>query len=273
LETLSTILSCTLVVVYAAAVVVYLRYFMTRAAALRWLCRPVMLFTLGLHLLYLTTIGLAQRGLPLVGPGQATTVMVCSAAAIYLLVEWRTGRRVMGVFVLGLVAAMQLFAAVMGPQSGMLPEDLRTLRLPLHALPAIVGYAGLSLGAVFSLLLLMLRSRIKRRKLGLLYRRLPSLRVLDTMGMHANVLGFALLTLGLATGCIWAALEWGTPFPRDLKLAGMAAVGALYLAYVLSPRIPGLTRYWRAVWSLVSFAALVFNFTVLGMLVESRHSW
>lgn len=273
METLSAILSCSLVAIYLVAVVVYLRYFMTRAAALRWLCRPVLLFTLGIHLLFLVTVGLAQRGLPLVGPGQATTVLVCSATFIYLLVEWRTGRRVMGVFVLGLVAAMQLLAAVMGPQSGMLPEDLRTLRLPLHALPAIVGYAGLSLGAVFSLLLLMLRSRIKRRRLGLLYRRLPSLRVLDTMGIHANVLGFALLTLGLATGCVWAAVEWGTPFPADPKLMGMTAVWLMYLLYVLSPRIPGLTRYWRAVWSLVSFATLVFTFTVLGMLVESKHSW
>lgn len=270
---MNTILSCSLVVVYAAAVVVYLRYFQTRASALRWLCRPVLLLTVGLHLLYLVSLGLAQRGMPLVGPGQATTVLVCSTAGIYLVVEWRTGRRVMGVFVMALAAALQLLAAVMGPESAMLPDDLRTLRLPMHALPAIVGYAGLSLGAVFSLLLLMLRSRLKRRRLGLLYRRLPSLRVLDTMGMHANVMGFALLSLGLATGCVWAAMEWGNPFPRDPKLLGMAAVWFAYLLYVISPRIPGWTRYLRAVWSLVSFAALVFTFTVLGMLVESRHSW
>lgn len=270
---MNTILSCSLVVIYAASVVVYLRYFMTRAAALRWLCRPVLLFTVAMHLLYLASLGLAQRGMPLVGPGQATTVLVCSTTVIYLVVEWRTGRRVMGVFVMALAAVLQLLAAVMGPESGMLPDDLRTLRLPMHALPAIVGYAGLSLGAVFSLLLLLLRSRIKRRRLGLLYRRLPSLRVLDTMGMHANVLGFALLSLGLATGCVWAAVEWGNPFPRDPKLLGMAAVWSAYLLYVISPRIPGWTRYLRAIWSLVSFAALVFTFTVLGMIVESKHSW
>jgi len=258
---------------YVLATVVYLRYFLTRASALRWLCRPVLLGVAALHSAQLALIGVQQGGLPLVGPGQAMSVMVLATVAIYLAIEWRLGRRVMGVFVMALAAVFQLLAAVIAPEVVQLPDDLRTGRLPLHALPAVIGYAGLSLGAVFALLLLALRERIKRRKLGLLYRRLPSLRTLDKMSYHASAMGFGLLTLGAITGSLWAAYEWGSLFPTDPKLHGIALVWLVYALYVASPLVPRWTRSLRAWWSLIGFAALTFTFTVLGLLVESRHSW
>jgi len=271
--TLTTIGHFAVEAAYVIAAVVYLRYFLTRASALRWLCRPVLLGVTLLHVAQLTLIGVQQGGLPLVGPGQAMSVMVLATVAIYLAIEWRLGRRILGVFVLSLAAVFQLLAAVLAPDIAPLPDDLRTGRLPLHALPAVIGYAGLSLGAVFAVLLLSLRSRIKRRKLGLLYRRLPSLRTLDKMSYHANVMGFALLTLGLITGCLWAAYEWGSLFPADPKLCGIAVVWLLYAVYVASSALPRWSRSLRAWWSMFGFAALTFTFTVLGLLVESRHSW
>lgn len=258
---------------YIIAAVVYLRYFLTRAAALRWLCRPVLTGAMALHVAHLALVGAQQGGLPLVGPGQAMSVMVLATVALYLGIEWRLDRRILGVFVMVLAAVFQLLAAVLAPEVTQLPDDLRTGRLPLHALPAVIGYAGLSLGAVFALLLLFLRSRIKQRQLGLLYRRLPSLRTLDKMSYHANAMGFGLLTLGIVTGCMWAAHEWGSLFPQDPKLYGMTAVWLLYVLYVASPLRRRWTRSLRAWWSLLCFAALTFTFTVLGLVVESRHSW
>ena len=258
---------------YIIAAVVYLRYFLTRGTALRWLCRPVLLGATALHASQLVLISTQQGGLPLVGPGQAMSVMVLTTVLIYLAIEWRLDRRILGMFVLVLAAVFQLLATVLAPEIAPLPESLRTGRLPMHALPAVIGYAGLSLGAVFALLLLFLRSRIKRRQLGLLYRRLPSLRTLDKMSYHANAMGFGLLTLGVVTGCLWAAHEWGSLFPRDPKLYGMTAVWSLYILYVVSPLIRRWTGSVRAWWSLICFAALTFTFTVLGLLVESRHDW
>jgi len=272
-RTIETTLMLLVELAYAGAAVVYLRYFMTRGSALRWLCRPVLLITVALHAGWLTLIGVRQGGLPLVGPGQAMSVMVLSTVLIYLIVEWRSHRRILGVFVLTLAAAFQLIASVLVPDAVAIPPLLRSARLPLHALPAVLGYAGLSLGAVFALLLLLLRSRIKNRRIGLLYRRLPPLRALDTMSFHATAMGFALLTLGIVTGYVWAAQAWDSLMPTDPKVLGMTVVWLFYAVYVFSPKLPGFHRSIRAWWALLAFAALTFNFAVLGLLVETRHSW
>ena len=262
-----------LLAAYAGAAFVYLRYYMTRARLLRQLCRPVLLAILALHTIYLLLLGAQQNWIPLVSPGHAMTVMVAAVTAMYLGVELRTHNRVMGTFVLGVALVFQLLSGFLSTTSAGVPDTLRSVRLPAHALPAIMGYAGLALGAVFSSLMLVLRGQIKRRRIGRMYRRLPSLRVLDTMGVHANVMGFALLSLGVLTGCVWAAAEWGSFVPRDPKVIAVILVWGLYGIYVVSLRMAGVSRRVRAIGALVAFAALTFSFTVLGLIVESRHNW
>ncbi len=258
---------------YLGATVVYVRFFQTGARELRWLCRPALLIVLAFHAAYLGLLGWMQGTVPLIAPGQATTVTAASITAIYLGIEIRLDRRVMGAFVLGLALLFQLVSVFLSVHTPEVPAALQSVRLPAHALAGLVGYAALGLGGVFSLLLLMLRGHIKRRQIGVLYQRLPSIRVLDTMSKHANTTGFALLTLALASGALWAAHEWDSLFPRDPKLLGIAGVWLLYAVYLLARFIPGFNRRIRAYWSLGSFALLTVNFTLVDFLVESRHSW
>lgn len=270
---LLTIAQLLLLLTYAGATFVYLRYFLRRSPELRKLCRPTLLFTLSLHAVYLGLVAVAQGWLPLVGPGQGMTCMVFAIMAMYLIIEWRTGLRVMGLFVLIPAFVFQLLSIFLMSDMTEVPETLRSGRLPAHALPALLGYAGLSLGTVFSALLLLLRTRIKERQIGMLYRRLPSLRILDTMAFHANVMGFSLLTLGIATGCLWAAFVWQSDVLSDPKLVSTAVVWVLYLLYVASYWIPGWSRRSRNLLALVNFTVLTFSFVIVGLLVESQHSW
>ncbi len=270
---LTTIVYLVLLLTYAGTAFVYLRYFTRRSPELRKLCRVVLLFTLGLHAAYLGLLGAAQGWLPMVNPGQGMTCMVFAMTAMYLVIEWRTRLRVLGVFVLLPAIVFQLLSLFLMTSTGEIPATLRSARLPAHALPALLGYAGLSLGAVFSALLLLLRVRIKERRIGMLYRRLPALRMLDTMAFHANAMGFALLSLGILTGAIWASHIWEGFFLADPKVIGMVIVWAMYLLYTASYWIPGWSRRLRNVMSLINFAAMTFSFTILGLLFESQHSW
>jgi len=258
---------------YLAAAVVYLRYFQTGARELRWLCRPALLVTLVFHAAYLVLLGVLQGAIPLIAPGQAMTVMAASMTTIYLGIELRLGHREMGVFVLALALLFQLLSVFLSVQTSAVPEALQSTRLPAHALAGLVGYAALGLGGVFAMLLLMLRSHIKQRKIGALFHHLPSIRVLDTMSKHAILTGFVLLTLALASGSLWAAHEWESLYPRDPKLLGVAGIWLLYAVYLLARWIPGFNRRIRAYWAIVSFVLLTFNFAVVDFLVESVHSW
>lgn len=258
---------------YLGAAVVYLRYFQTGARELRWLCRPALLISLVFHVAYLLALGLRQGAIPLIAPGQAMTVMAISMTTVYLFIEIRLGHREMGVFVLGFSALLQLLSVFLTVEAESIPEALRTTRLPAHALAGLVGYGMLGLGGVFAVLLLLLRSRIKNRRIGVVYQRLPSLRLLDTMSTHANTAGFALLTVALVSGALWSGHEWGTLFPRDPKLIGFAVVWLLYGVSLASRWIPGWGRRLRAIWTVGSFCLLSFNFAVMDFLFESIHSW
>ncbi len=262
-----------LLVVYAGATFVYLRYFSRRTRELRLLCRLALLTTLAAHLGYLALVGLTQGAWPLVDGGQATSAMVMSMSAIYLGLEMRSGLRSTGVFVLGLGFVFELVAVFLGSDRDAVPPDLRSGRVLAHAGPALLGYAAMGLAAVHAALLLALRRHIKARRLGALYRNLPSLRALDALTVRANAAGFALVTIGLLTGGLWAAREWGSFFPSDLRLYSMVGVWALYGLLVASPAIPRASRRLRAAVTVASFVVLTFAFVVLGLVVESRHTF
>ncbi len=268
-----TVFQLLLPLLYLGAGVVYLRYYITRARLLRRLCRTALVTVLVCHLLYLLLLGAHHGWIPLISPGHAMTMTAASILAFYLAIEIRTGNRVMGAFLFVPATVFQLLSTFLIGDLTEVPDVLRSVRLPAHALPAILGYAGLALGAVFSLLMLVLRRQIKRRRIGRIYRRLPSLRVLFTMSFHATVMGYALLSLGVITGTMWAAHEWGTLLPRDPKVIGLLVVWLMYGFAVATHWIPRISRRWRAVWSLVCFAVLTFTFSLLDLIVESKHSW
>lgn len=269
----ATIFQLLLPLLYLGAGLVYLRYYLTRATLLRQLCRWVLLGALGCHLAYLALLGVEHGWLPLISPGHAMTMTAAAILAIYLVIEIRSRNRVMGVFVIVPALVFQVLSTFLLGDMAEVPQTLRSVRLPVHALPAILGYAGLALGAVFSLLMLVLRRQIKQRRIGRIYRRLPSLRVLDTMSFHATVMGYTLLTLGVITGTMWAAHEWETMLPRDPKVLSILVVWAMYGLAVAFRWLPRISRRIRHLWTLVCFAALTFTFALLDLIVESRHSW
>ncbi len=258
---------------YLGTGLVYLRYFQTRATLLRQLCRWALLVTLGGHLIFLVLLAAEHGWLPLITPGHAMTMTAAAILAIYLGIEVRSRNRVMGAFVVVPALLFQVLSTFLLGDLTHIPDTLRSVRLPVHALPAVLGYAGLALGAVFSLLMLVLRGQIKRRRHGRIYRRLPSLRVLDTMSLHATVMGYALLTLGVITGAMWAAHEWDTVLPRDPKILAIFAVWVMYGLAVAFRWLPRVSRRARQIWTLICFAALTFTFALLDLLVESKHSW
>jgi len=270
---LITVFQLLLPLLYLGAGAVYLRYYVTRARPLRQLCRLALLTALGAHGVFLALMGAHHGWIPLISPGHAMTMTAAAILAVYLVIEWRSNNRVMGVFLIAPALLFQVLSTFLTGELTEVPQTLLTARLPIHALPAVLGYAGLAIGAVFSLLMLVLRRQIKRRKIGRIYRRLPSLRVLDTMSFHATLMGFALLSLGVVTGAMWAAHEWGTLVPADPKLLAILVVWAMYGLGVASRWLPTVSRRVRSLWLLVCFGALTFTFSLLDLIVESRHSW
>jgi cytochrome c-type biogenesis protein CcsB len=115
---------------------------------------------------------------------------------------------------------------------------------------------------------------LKKKRLGSLYQKLPSLDVLDEINYRCLSFGFPLLTVAIITGAIWAETAWGTYWSWDPKETWSLITWFIYAA-LLHGR---LTTGWRgrraAVLAIVGFFVLLFTFLGVNLLPsESQHSY
>jgi cytochrome c-type biogenesis protein CcsB len=96
---------------------------------------------------------------------------------------------------------------------------------------------------------------------------------LDEINYKSIVIGFPMLTLGIVTGAAWANYAWGTYWSWDPKETWSLITWFLYAA-LLHGR---LTVGWRgrkaAILAIVGFAALVFTFLGVNLVLSGMHSY
>jgi cytochrome c-type biogenesis protein CcsB len=101
----------------------------------------------------------------------------------------------------------------------------------------------------------------------------PSVKVLDDINYKAIMVGFPMLTLGIITGAAWANYAWGTYWSWDPKETWSLIVWFIYAAFLHAR----FTRGWvgrRAAWlSILGFAATVFCYLGVNLLLSGLHSY
>ena len=111
-----------------------------------------------------------------------------------------------------------------GVSAAFLPGEVRALApalnsywLPVHVILLFFGNAVLAVAFGAGIMYLLMERELKRKKLGAIFKRLPSLNVLDDIDYRCLTIGFPLLTLGIITGSIWAEYAWGSYWGWDPK--------------------------------------------------------
>jgi len=150
------------------------------------------------------------------------------------------------------------------------PEILRSQIFSFHVSAAVLGYSAFIVAAVYGLLYLLLYHQIREKTFGLVFRRLPSLDVLDRMNFYAVVAGFVLLTVAIVLGAVWSTHLFGRVKP-DPKV--LVAVGT-WLLYGGAIAARGLVS-WRgprmAYTSLVGFLVVLFSLFAVNFFLTRFH--
>ena len=151
---------------------------------------------------------------------------------------------VLGAFITP-VSLLLFLAASLGQQEPLLvPEGVRTVLLPLHIVVNVLGLAAFALAFALALAYVIQEQLLRRRQIGGLFHRLPSLDMLDHLGFRFVTVGFPLFTLGVVTGSIWAA-RMGNVLGFSTG-QGFALVAWLFFACVLFSRAAAGWRGRRA---------------------------
>lgn len=104
-------------------------------------------------------------------------------------------------------------------------------------------------------------------------KRLPSLDVLDEVSYRGIAFGFPLLTIGIATGAIWADQAWGRWWGWDPKETWSLITWLFYGAYLHTR----LTMGWRgrhsAILAVVGLIVVLFTYLGVNLFLSGLHSY
>jgi ABC-type uncharacterized transport system permease subunit len=150
-------------------------------------------------------VGAAAFGrLPMGTPLEFVSALALAITMTYLAIERRFRVKTTGFLPVGVAFALQFVASAFSIKvSGEARPFLDDPGFAGHAVLALLAYTALTLSFVYAVLYLVLARQLGRRSFGLLFRRLPSLEVLERMSVTGVELGVPLLFASLALGHLW----------------------------------------------------------------------
>jgi ABC-type transport system involved in cytochrome c biogenesis permease subunit len=203
-ETALQLLNVLLPLGYLLAALTYLVVFLESPEwAREWVTR-ITWGVVAVHAVYLILATLAFQHVPVANTWEGFTFIAFAMALVYLALEWRSGDKATGVFVLVPVLFFQILSSAFVTHTREVDEILRSPLFSVHVTSALLGYVALSVAGVYGAMYALLYRELKKHRVGLIFRRLPNLETLSRLNMGAVVFGWIALTLAILLGSIWA---------------------------------------------------------------------
>ncbi|MDY6989032.1 MAG: cytochrome c biogenesis protein CcsA [Thermodesulfobacteriota bacterium] len=183
-----------------------------------------------------------------------------AVVGVFLALQIKHQLLVLGALVAPLATLAVVIASMLPRPPVELAPLFKGLWRSLHLGTLIVGNAAFAIACFAGILYLVQERAIKDKKPGFFFRRLPSLKLLDSMGYASLVVGFPMLTFGVITGVIYAQMVRGRFWswdPREI----LGAVTWLVYAALLHERLAvGWQGRRAAIMTIVGFAILLLTF-------------
>lgn len=269
-------------VLYVLALAAYALHFVRRTPAAGRAATTLLVAGALAHTFVIGMQTMAAGHVPFAGTTQAISTFVWLLALAYLYTEVTTEERGLGVFVLAIIVALQALPAAGGPS----PEpQSRVLEHPLfwtHVSALLGAYASFGLAAVIGITYVLQFKEIKAKHLVFFFTRLPSLQVLDVMNSRTVLIGWVLMSIGLATGAIWVseALRMDPTDPRvqamslsDPKIFVALLTWGVYTFQLIARRAIGWRGRRAAYLSAVGFAIVLLNFVLVSYFLTESHNF
>ncbi len=273
MKSLIDFLTGLLPVLYISSFSIYSYAFMKSGKQLANSKRLFLFLTLLIHALYLLMRTLEFHHMPITNVFEIFTVLAFSISFSYFILELLTDIRGTGPFIIIISVLFQVISSFFIQDLTEVKDVLKSNLLGSHVFSALLGYAGITISAVYGFLYLMLYKEIKLNKFGLIFNRLPNLEVLELLSFYSAVIGFSLLTITITIGLIWLPKAFPDFSYSDPKLIGTSMVWILYGTGILS-KILGKWRGKKVVsLSIVGFILAILSTMVTNFLARSFHSF
>jgi cytochrome c-type biogenesis protein CcsB len=226
------------------------------------------------HCAFTVTRYLEAGHTPITNLHESLSFFSLAVVGVFIAFERSYHVFILGSFVTPLALILLMASSLYSSAIPHLPPALKSNWLLVHTSLAFLSYATFAVAFGAAIMYLIQERFLKKKRLGPLYQKLPSLVVLDEINYRCLTFGFPLLTIAIITGAIWAETAWGTYWSWDPKETWSLITWFIYAA-LLHGR---LTTGWRgrraALLSIVGFFVLLFTFLGVNLLPgDSLHSY
>ena len=196
---------------YAVACVLYLFRLTRGSEKAPGAPGTVFVAALGAHLAFLLLESPTPGDLPIADISQILSVSSFGIGIAFLHASYRFDVTILGAYVAPL-SHMLFLAAGLGSSYAPVSPRVESAMLSLHIVANILGLVAFALAFVAGVAYMVQEGLLRRRQLTGAFQRLPSLGVLDTIGLRSVLTGFPLLTFGMVTGTFWLVRSGGSQF-------------------------------------------------------------
>ncbi|HLB25612.1 MAG TPA: cytochrome c biogenesis protein CcsA [Nitrospirota bacterium] len=226
--------------------------------------KPVLLAAEGLTLLFLIamTVSLAARTVksghsPMANRYESLASFAWSLGFVYWYVRLRYREVRAGYFIMPLTVLVMFMVRISPSEITPVYPALDTWMFETHVAAAFVGYAFFGASFAGSILYLVSKAEAERP--------------LEKMIFRTAYYGFALFTISMVVGGLWAYLAWGTYWLWKVKelwsfLIWIYYAGFLHAFYVKKLRGRGVA--WL---SIAGFLITMFTYLGVGIMMKSTH--
>lgn len=258
---------------YAVGTVGYLIYVIRTEKAIHRIAYGFLLAGFLIHTLELAMLVSQIRQMPVTTLPQTFSLFAWAIVGSYLAFQLKFNIRILGTFVSPLAVVFMLLSSAIPGRVIPNSKLFKSFWLTLHVATMFIGMAIFALAFCAGIMYLLQERQIKGKSFGLLYRRLPSLEVLDSLNYVCLTVGFPLITIGLISGFVYAGAVWQSFWHWDPKEI-LSVVTWLIYAVLLHER---LAVGWRgrraAIMAIVGFSAILITFVGTSIILKVHHSF
>ncbi|WP_062209694.1 c-type cytochrome biogenesis protein CcsB [Demequina oxidasica] len=266
-----------------------------KAAKALGIARAATLVGAVLHAVGVTARGIEAEHVPWSTMYEYTISGSLVAVVVFLIVQRKRDITYMGAGVTGLATiALGLGLTVLYQDATGLQPALQSFWLVIHVSIATIATGIFGVGFIATALQLMrdyrdseprqvtnrfLKAfhdpgvRVIKGKTFRFLEAVPSPKKLEALAFRLNAVGFVLWTFTVMAGAIWAEHAWGRYWGWDPKEIWSFVIWVIYAAYLHARTTQGWAGRRSAWVSIVGFAAIIMNFTVVNLVFQGLHSY
>jgi ABC-type transport system involved in cytochrome c biogenesis permease subunit len=192
---------------YAAAFVFYLYLFIQKRRVTSILATSFMLLGFALHTASFLARWRSIGHIQIDGAFESYLMIAWAIALIYLILESLTDLKVMGAWVLPFMLTLMGISWFRYESTERLSRVVENSWVIMHVSVIFLSYAGFTMAAAAAALYLIQQRQLKKRRVNLMFRRLPSLEVLDDLSNKAVSLSLPFMTMVIVTGILKAVKQ------------------------------------------------------------------